>query len=759
MLKYYLFAIFCNVVLFAGCSSEPPVTKISIIPKPQLFIIDEGSFNLNNGSLIVYMNEELKADANYLAEEIRQVSGLTLFVRDKGTEAPGIILKLNKQIQASEGYSLKCTPNSVSIEGKTIDGAFYGIQSLLQLLSMQNDSEIFIPAVEITDQPRYRWRGMHLDVSRHFFPPEFIRKMLDMMAMHKMNVFHWHLTDDQGWRIEIKKYPKLTETGAWRQETKIGHMADYPHRYDGQLYGGFYTQSEIKAVVEYAKTRHITILPEIEMPGHAQAAVAAYPELSCFPDSTLRPWTLWGISNNIFCAGKEKTFQFMEDVLSEVCDLFPGEYIHVGGDECPKDHWRKCPLCQKQIKVKNLQNENELQSYFIQRIEHFLASKGKKLIGWDEILEGGLAERAAVMSWRGEEGGIEAASMGHKVVMTPGDKCYFDQGQSFYNNEPQTNGKLSMEEVYNYNPTPELLPEYKKTMIIGTQANIWTEYLCTEEQIEYMMFPRLSAISEVLWTNPENKNYVDFVDRMSRHYLRLATAGVNFRLPVPEELPGIQIFDQENIEFPMKCEISTARIHYTTDGTEPNIRSAFYTTPIKLNLKSDLTLKAASFLSNDIHSKTMTSLLKSRNFTQSKNSTLKSGLTCTKFVGPFRSFTEVGGTEELRIITPNFSIPEIASDTMSGWELKGYLIIDREGEYHFELTSACGSGFYIGDELVIDNDGFHYDNTRYGKAYLKTGLLPVRLIYFNTIYGCLVSLKYKGPDISLNVIPKNKLFH
>ncbi len=751
-------ALFLALV-FSGCNSGTPADpNVSIVPKPQSLTVKPGSFKIKNGTPVVYCSNDLQADAGYLAGSFKQLTGLELPVRTQES-ANAIILKLNEQIETPEGYTLKSDDQRVVIEAKTSDGIFYGIQSLLQLLPSQVKGPVRIPAVEIVDQPRYSWRGLHLDVCRHFFPVEFVEKLIDGMAMHKMNTFHWHLTDDQGWRIEIKKYPKLTEIGAWRPETKVGHMSDYPHKYDGQKYGGFYTQEQIREVVKYAQERHITIVPEIEMPGHAQAAVAAYPELSCFADSTLKPWTLWGVSENVFCAGKEETFRFIEDVLTEVCDLFPGGYVHVGGDECPKSHWQKCPLCQKRIKAEKLKNEHELQSYFIQRVEHLLAARGKKLIGWDEILEGGLAENAAVMSWRGEEGGIEAASMGHNVVMTPGNWCYFDNYQSNYDNEPVAIGGLTpMEEVYGYEPTPAKLPDDKKELVMGAQANVWTEYMASEDHVEYMIFPRLSALSEVLWTNPEHKDYSDFTERMNKHYLRLAKAGLNFRVPVPEEMPGIQIFGQEDVEIALSCEASTAQIRYTTDGSEPGPGSPLYSAPIKVNLKNDITLKAATFLRDGTRSKTQTSLLKFRNFVPTDKPSLEPGLKYTVFTGPFRSFTEVGGTEKSTGTTLSVRIPEAARDTMSGWKLEGYLKIEKEGTYQFELTSACGSGMFIGDELVINNDGFSYGNTRTGNVFLKPGLYPVRINYFDTMYGCWLELKYKGPGIELTPVPEDKLF-
>jgi hexosaminidase len=371
--------------------------------------------------------------------------------------------------------------------------------------------EIKLDNLMMDDIPKFQWRGMHLDVSRHFFSKEFIKKYIDYLAMYKMNTFHWHLTDDQGWRIEIKKYPKLTEVGAWRNGSMTGHYTD--QTFDDIRYGGFYTQEEIKEIVAYAKERYITVVPEIEMPGHALAALASYPEFSC----TGGPFEVgksWGVFDDVFCP-KDETFTFLENILAEVIALFPSEYIHIGGDECPKVRWKSCPKCQKRIKDEKLKDEHELQSYFIQRIEKFVNSKGRKIIGWDEILEGGLAPNAAVMSWRGTEGGIAAAKEKHFVVMSPGSHCYFDHYQGEPKNEPIAfGGYTNVEKVYSFNPIPKELSEEESKYILGAQANVWTEYINTPEHVEYMVFPRIAALSEVLWGTSNPNEYKVFETRL-----------------------------------------------------------------------------------------------------------------------------------------------------------------------------------------------------------------------------------------------------
>lgn len=504
------------------------ISQVNIIPQPVSLKTLAGKFTISKQTVIAAKDEEDKKIANLFNEYLQQVYGFKLDV-DKQEGKNYIRLSTRKFIQAPEkdAYVLNVNANGVTIEGDTYAGTFYGMQTLIQLLPVNQTGKetrqtaLEIPFVGVQDFPRFNYRGLHLDVSRHFFPLDFIKKYIDYLAYHKMNYFHWHLTDDQGWRIEIKKYPKLTEVGAWRNGTIVGR---YPGtKNDNIRYGGFYTQDEVKEVVKYAAERYITVMPEIEMPGHASAAIAAYPWLSCFPEkptiipthpsnaSTLRQaqgdkkmvQETWGIFEDIFCAGKDSTFIFLQEVLDEVLPLFPSKYIHVGGDEAPKNHWKKCPNCQARIKAEGLKDEHELQSYFIQRIEKYLNGKGKILIGWDEILEGGLAPNAWVMSWRGEKGGIEAAKQNHDVIMTPTDYAYFDYSQTKNEDSVVIGGYLPVEKVYGYEPIPKELPAGKAKYVQGAQANLWTEYMKYPSKVEYHLFPRASALSEVLWSPKE----------------------------------------------------------------------------------------------------------------------------------------------------------------------------------------------------------------------------------------------------------------
>jgi len=510
--------------------------EITIIPQPASLKRGAGYFNLGKNTALVVQDDGDLPAAEFFNNYLQEFYGFSLPV-SKTPAKNAIRFYTKKFIKApdKDGYSFEANAAGISISGDTYAGTFYGMQTLVQLLPLNRSAVLKIPVVSVQDAPRFNYRGMHLDVGRHFFPVSFVKKYIDYLALHKMNYFHWHLTDDQGWRIEIKKYPKLTTVGGWRNGTIIGRYPGTGN--DGLRYGGFYTQEEIKEVVAYAAQRHITVLPEIEMPGHASAAIAAYPELSCFPEEPTKnyypkdcAWAgdstgkqvqqTWGVFDDVFCAGKENTFQFLQDVLDEVLPLFPSRMVHIGGDECPKANWKKCPLCQQRMKENGLKDEHELQSYFVQRMEKYLNSKGRKLIGWDEILEGGLAPNAAVMSWRGEAGGIAAAKQHHEVVMTPTDYAYFDYSQTSNEDSVTIGGFVSLEKVYNYNPIPAVLDSAEGKYILGAQANLWTEYIKNPRKVEYMIFPRLTALSEVLWSAPQKKNWNDFEKRLQVQFNR-----------------------------------------------------------------------------------------------------------------------------------------------------------------------------------------------------------------------------------------------
>lgn len=530
--KSPLFLIVSFLLLLACDEAPKPLAEgpLTLIPKPQVVDFMDGVFDVEP-EVYIYAPEEFKVAQEFLKEFIKKHPG----IEAKGGVEPGGTFQL-KMVDSlpEEGYRLRVDQKGVNIQAADPAGAFWAVQTLRQLMpaGMENGSftgTLSIPYVDITDAPAFPYRGMHLDVGRHFFDKEFIKEYIDALSMLKMNYFHWHLTEDQGWRIEIKKYPKLTSHAAYREETLIGHYNDQPQQFDGQRYGGFYTQEEIKEVVAYAQRRNVTIIPEIEMPGHAQAAVSAYPELGCTGEQ-IPVATKWGVFENIFCPS-EATFTFLKDVLEEVIELFPGEYIHIGGDEAPKAQWKNSAFCQGLIDREGLKDEHELQSWFIQQIEEYLNSKGKKMIGWDEILEGGLAPNATVMSWRGVEGAVEAAKQGHDVILTPTSHVYFDYYQSDDPDEPLAiGGYLPLEKVYGFNPYPDGLTEEEYPYVLGAQGNVWTEYMPTTDQVEYMAYPRILAMSEVVWSGPSTdptKDYPEFLERLEPFYDRLSALDIN----------------------------------------------------------------------------------------------------------------------------------------------------------------------------------------------------------------------------------------
>ena len=565
-----------------SCDTNSPTADYNIIPLPSNISTKEGTaFKLTSSTKIVYPegNEKMKRNAEFLSDYLQTITGNKLSVTTTASEKNAIVLSLGLEQTNTDAYQLEINKNTIQINGASEAGVFYGIQTLRKSTPIVNGS-VSYPSVSMEDQPRFGYRGMMLDVARHFQPVEFVKKYIDLLALHNINRFHWHLTEDQGWRIEIKKYPKLTEIGSVRSETVIGNNTG---KYDGKPHGGFYTQEEIKDVVKYAEERYITVVPEIDLPGHMLAALAAYPEFGC----TGGPYEVaksWGVFDDVLCPGNDSTFTFLEDVLTEVMALFPSEYVHIGGDECPKVRWEKCPKCQAKIKALGLKSDDKhskehyLQSYVTDRIGKFLNDHGRKFIGWDEILEGKLAPNATVMSWRGMNGGIQAAQIGHDAIMTPTDFCYFDYYQTGNtDNEPiAIGGYLPLEKVYSFNPIPdELTPEQSKH-IIGAQANLWTEYIPTAEQVEYMTLPRLAAMSEAQWCVPEKKDYTNFLTRLP-HLLNLyEKLGYNFATHIydikAEYTPNIET-GSIAIEF---STFDSANIYYTLDGTDPTKESMLY---------------------------------------------------------------------------------------------------------------------------------------------------------------------------------------
>lgn len=587
-------------ILLVACSDkviESPT--LSIIPKPQYIYVEEdaGFYRITKDTKIFIgdPSEEMLRIAGFLNERFSKAAGFELKLEQEMPKQNAIYF-MNAGLPA-ENYSITINPSHIVIDYGDGAGAFYALQTLFQLLPTQIYSEVRqrgvkweIPCLSIEDAPRFKYRGMHLDVCLHFFEFDFLKKYIDIMAAHKVNRFHWHLTEDQGWRLEIKKYPLLTEKGQWRKETVIGSLKS--GIYDGTPYGGYYTQEQVKELVAYAAERYVTIIPEIELPGHALAAISCYPELSCGLEDHYETATRWGIFRQVYCP-KENTFEFLEDVFDEVIELFPSEVIHIGGDECPKHSWRACPDCQALIKKLGLKDEYELQSYFVTRIEKYINSKGRQIIGWDEILQGGLAPNAKVMSWLGEEGGIKAAQQHHEVVMTPHQRYYLDYWQADPYSEPLAmGGPTTLRMMYDYEPIPEVLTPEEAKYIIGVEGCVWTEYMPTPERVEYMAWPRMCAIAETGWTKSE-KDWDGFVMRLDKHFERLDGMEVGYCNAFYNPMINFHNDTPHNMVVTMTIDAPNAQIHYTLDGSIPTVESKIYDKPFVINKSQIVTAIAA----------------------------------------------------------------------------------------------------------------------------------------------------------------------
>ncbi len=589
--------IFILMGLAVACSSEQKTADYRVVPLPQeITAIDGVSFVLDNNVRILYPegNADMQRNAEFLAQYIKESTGKNLTVQS-GTEGDkAIVLGLGLKSGNPEAYQLKVSDKGVSITAPTEAGVFYGVQTLRKSLPVAKNAKIVLPQVVISDFPRFPYRGMMLDVSRHFFSLDSVKRYIDLLALHNINRFHWHITDDQGWRIEIKKYPELTQTGSVRKETVIGHNTG---KYDGKPYGGFYTQDEAKEIVAYAKDRYITVIPEIDMPGHMLGALSAFPDMGC-TGGPYEVWPMWGVSEEVLCAGNPKTLEFVKDVMSELLEIFPSEYIHVGGDECPKIRWQKCPKCQAKIRELKLKadkqhsSEERLQSYFISEVEKFLNAHGRQIIGWDEILEGGVAPNATVMAWRGVGEGIKAVKLKHDAIMVPTTYLYFDYYQAKdREQEPMAiGGYVPLEKVYSFDPVPESLTPDEAKHIIGTQANLWTEYIRTFRHVEYMVLPRMDALSEVQWVQPDRKDYEDFLKRISKMFDIYDIYNYNYARHLFDISGDFMPNTKEGTLDVTLSTLGKADIYYTLDGTEPTVHSPKYTTPLKI--KGNCTLKA-----------------------------------------------------------------------------------------------------------------------------------------------------------------------
>ena len=597
-----LVCVFLTVLLLkllVACCPEQKTADYRVVPLPQEITAGEGNpFVLKDGVKVLYPegNDEMRRNAEFLAEYVAESTGKRLDIQAGNAGENAVVLGLGLEAEKPEAYQLKVTDKGVTISAPTAAGVFYGIQTLRKSLPVAKGAKIVLPSVVVKDAPRFDYRGMMLDVSRHFFTLDSVKRYIDLLALHNINRFHWHLTDDQGWRIEIKKYPELIEKGSKRKETVIGHNTG---KYDGVPYGGFYTQEEAKEIVAYAKERYITVIPEIDMPGHMQGALTAFPELGC-SGGPYEVWSMWGVSEEVLCVGNDKTLEFIKGVLGELIEIFPSEYIHVGGDECPKVSWKKCPECQAKIKALGLKTdkqhtaEERLQSYFIAQAEKFLTEHGRQIIGWDEILEGGLAPHATVMAWRGIGEGVKAVKQHHDAIMVPTSHLYFDYYQAKdREQEPMAiGGYVPLEKVYGFDPVPaDLTPEEAKH-IIGTQANLWTEYIPSFRQVEYMVLPRMDALAEVQWTKPEKKSFEDFLSRMPKMFEIYDLGRYNYARHLFDVRGDFTPRAEDGVLEITLSTLGNADIHYTLDGSEPTVRSLKYEDGIKV--KEDCILKAVA---------------------------------------------------------------------------------------------------------------------------------------------------------------------
>lgn len=592
--SFNLMGVLCILfsTCFYACSEKRTLNSdYEIIPKPlDVNCKGDASFLLKDGVAVIYPenNQKMQDNAEFLVDYVEKQTGVKL-TSHAGMPVDGAIcLTLDLSDDNAEAYKLIVNDKRVCISGASEAGVFYGIQTLRKSLPVAQDINVNLSAVEIYDKPRFAYRGAMLDVARHFYTVDEVKTFIDMLALHNINRFHWHLTDDQGWRIEIKKYPKLMSVASERKETVVGRW--YSGIYDGKPYGGYYTQDELRDVIDYAAKRHITIIPEVDLPGHMQAALTAYPELGCI-GGPYEVRTIWGVSQDVLCVGNDFTLQFVKDVLSEVADIFPSEYIHIGGDECPKVRWEKCPKCQERIKSLGLKSdakhtkEQRLQSYMIQEAAKYLKEKGKRIIGWTEILEGGLVPDATLMSWIGESGGIEAAHQHHDVIMTPNTYLYFDYYQSKkVEDEPLAiGGYLPIEKTYNYEPMPKELTEEEQQYIKGVQANLWTEYIPIFSQVQYMVLPRLGAAAEVQWTDPSKKDYKDFLRRVPHLVAVYDCYGWNYATHVYDVNVDMKA---DTVNHVLNVQLSTMAddpIYYTLDGQDPTEKSLKYTKPFTID--------------------------------------------------------------------------------------------------------------------------------------------------------------------------------
>ncbi len=761
------------LLTFLACKSpENPSVSIDrsseITPKPLAITKKKENFILTQNTTL-YANEKSVDDiANFFIHKIENNTGHLLNItKDRDHNNSIKLLKDDTLDYEKEEYHLDVSENDVVIKAKTDQGLFYGMHTFMQLLPLykeENKNKPFFPikiqAVDIKDKPRFSWRGVHLDVSRHFSSVDFIKKQLDVLSIFKINKFHWHLTDDQGWRIEIKKYPKLTSIGSKRKNA------------DGSYHEGYYTQEEIKEVVQYAKERFIDVVPEFDTPGHAIAVLSGYPELACdkSPDHyDVR--NLWGVESSIFCASKETTYTFIEDVVKEMAELFPYEYYHMGGDEVPKDQWKHAPCCQKLKKQESIKDEKEIQSYFMARVENILTKYNKKMIGWDEILEGGITPTTNIMSWLGEEGGIKAANEGHDVIMTPSKYVYLNFYQGDHKVEPFAfGGYIPLEKAYNYDPLPVAIKEDKKKHILGSQGNLWTEYAKEDKTKEYLLYPRIIALAETNWTQKENKNFVDFSRRLNNTYELLDHYGINYHFPLPEGPTADKITFIDSVQVPFTTT-RPIKMVYTLDGTDPTINSTEYTQPLDFTTTTEI--RIASVLDNGKMSPIRKLLVSKEPLTTALDmKKVSKGLVMEEVKGHFKNIKEVEkNTTSRSSIIKNIEDAnktydwghKINDDNLRAVFLNGYIDIPEDGVYYFSSTQ---DQIWIGDKLLIEHPEPIKKHAEESSIALQKGKHKLKIMYLNNVVKGwatdwnTVELKYrKASETEYKNVDEHMIFH
>jgi hexosaminidase len=723
----------------AGCqprTGPEPRELPPLVPLPASFSYGRGAWTPDTRAIALLADP---ATVDY--DSLRQAGVLV-------TIAPG---------GAAESYRLDVTPRGATIQAGDSAGAFYGLQTLRQLV----EAGPRVRAIHVEDAPRFRYRGMHLDVARHFMPVEFVKRYIDLMSRHKLNTFHWHLTDDQGWRIEIRKYPRLTEVGGCRRETMVAKNFT-PYVGDGTPHCGFYTQDEVRDVVAWARRRHVTIIPEIEMPGHAKAALTAYPALACTP-GPFEVRTTWGVDEDIFCPSEE-TFAFIDDVLAEVTQLFPGPYVHIGGDEVPKKRWRESALAQDVMRRESLASPEALQSWFIRRVERMLVARGKRLIGWDEILEGGLAPEATVMSWRGTAGGIAAAREGHDVIMSPGSHLYFDAYQGDPKTEPLAiGGFLPLSRVYEFEPIPDSLTPAQASHILGAQANLWSEYLTTPAAVEYMAWPRALALAEVGWSPRGTRSWTSFSARLPHALESLDRLGVGYRLPDVSGLDGDRLTLSSSVRVALGTLVPGGTIRYETDGSDPTAQSPLYTAPFTMPVdERGVRIAARVFARNGRVSAPRAATYRRTSLVDaaSDRGDLQPGLAYTYHEIQARRVVALDTAPVIR----EAIVQEIARrgderPERYGIRFEGFLRVPADDLYEFALTSDDGSTLTVAGRLVVDNDDFHGAEEKTGMIALRRGLHPFVVRYAQATGGAELSLRMRRGEGPWQPVPRDWLLH